>query len=96
MTEQLKNTLLAVVRRSQTNDMMVRQLAVLTCLADGPRTVRDLAAETTLPKPSISRAGDKLEALGFALRKDDDADRRSVLLTITPAGKRFLATIDKP
>ncbi len=95
MSNGLKNTLIAVVRRSQTNDMMVRQLAVLTCLEDGPRTVRDLADETALPKPSISRAGDKLEALGFARRDDDPADRRSVLLVMTAAGKRFLTSITK-
>lgn len=95
MTEQLKNTLLAVVRRHQTNDLMVRQLAVLTCLQDGPRTVRDITVETTLPKPSICRAADRLEALGFARRDEDPVDRRSVLLVLTPAGKRFLTSITK-
>lgn len=78
-----------------TNDMSVRQLLVLRSLLDGSRTVRDLTAQTTVAKPSISRAGDRLEELGFATREDDPNDRRSILLTITPAGRRFLAGILK-
>ena len=95
MLDTLKKALVEIVMRSDTNDMTVRQLVILTCLSDGPRTVRDIADETNLAKPSISRAGDKLEYLGFARRDDDPDDRRSVLLVMTPAGKRFLAAISK-
>ena len=89
----LRDVLLRVVAEDATNDMTVRQLCVLANLFRGSRTVRDLAAQTAIAKPSISRAADRLEALGFALRQDDPADRRSILLVITPAGKRFLTAV---
>jgi DNA-binding MarR family transcriptional regulator len=96
MLDSLRKSLIAVITREQTNDLTVRQLCILICLSDGPRTVRDIAGETQLAKPSISRAGDRLEELGFAQRQDDPDDRRSVLLVLTSAGKRFLNTIAKP
>lgn len=91
----LRKMLIAIVTREQTSDMTVRQLCVLICLHNGPRTVRDLAAETQIAKPSVSRAGDRLEEMGFAVRQDDPDDRRSILLVLTPSGKRFLAGVAK-
>lgn len=95
MFSELKKMLITIVSREQTDDLTVRQLCILACLTDGPRTVRDLTLETKIAKPSVSRAGDRLGALGFVKREDDPVDRRSVLLVLTPAGKRFLTTVTK-
>ena len=60
-----------------------------------PRTVRFLASDLKVSKPAISRAVDRLADLGFAGRKDDPGDRRSVLVALTKDGKRFLETLTK-
>lgn len=57
----LRMTVVSLVR-SDTRDLTTRQLAVfLTCyLGDEGQTVRGLAAYLDIPKPSISRALDRL------------------------------------
>ena len=89
---QLHHTMLAMVRREQP-DLTARQLAVLLCvyLDDGPHTVRALAQELNVCKPSISRALDRLGEFDLARRKVDPTDRRSVFVLPTPAGRAFLA-----
>lgn len=95
LLDQLHAALIDVVSRDATNDMSVRQFCVLTGLRKGARTVRDLASETKIGKPSISRSADSLAVMGLAQRKDDPLDRRSVLVLLTPAGKRFLQAISE-
>lgn len=94
MLDSFRNSLITVITRKQTDDMTVRQLCILTCVANAPRTVRDIAVETKLAKPSISRAGDRLKEFGFITRKDDPNDRRSVLFALTNLGKRFLTSVE--
>jgi DNA-binding MarR family transcriptional regulator len=40
--------------------------------------------------PSITRAVEKLQGLGFVTRRQDDADRRVAWVQITPAGHRHV------
>jgi len=79
--------------RARDRDFSLRQLAVLlTCYTSGqPQTIRGLAAELATNKPAMTRSVDRLEAADFVQRKDDPADRRSVLIYITPDGKRYAA-----
>lgn len=72
-------------------NLTVRQVRVAGILLDGTNTIRGLAAEIGCPKPSITRAIDRLEEEGYAARKDDQADRRSVLVDLTPKGRKSLA-----
>ena len=79
--------------RSDAPDLSARQLAMLMSiyLEDGLHTVRSLAKHLGVAKAAISRATDSLCKLGFIERKPDYRDKRSVVLTRTPAGIHFLS-----
>ena len=74
---------------NQRDDLNVRQLSVLLACAADKQTVRGLAERFAICKPAITRSADKLEGLGFLTRKPDPIDRRSVFMSLTPAGKKF-------
>lgn len=73
-------------------DMTQRQFALLleVYLGTPPHTVRGLAQRLTMSKPAVTRALDRLSALGFLKRAWDAKDRRSVLVQRTVAGSVFL------
>ena len=79
--------------RSDTPDLSARQLAMLMTiyLEGGLHTVRSLAEHLDITKAAISRATDSLCKLGYIERKPDYRDKRSVILTRTPAGIHFLS-----
>jgi DNA-binding MarR family transcriptional regulator len=60
-------------------------------LTPPPHTVRGLAAELGISKPAVTRALDRLGREGFARRKIDAADRRSVLVQRTVKGSVYLS-----
>ncbi|MBW4092639.1 MAG: MarR family transcriptional regulator [Proteobacteria bacterium] len=90
----LRNTIVELVRRDGT-DLSSRQLGVfLICyLEPEAQTVRGLAARLNVSKPAITRALDRLTEFDLVKRKDDPADRRSVLVQRTPGGTAFLREI---
>lgn len=57
---------------------------------DGCR-VLDIVREVGITVGAASKAVDRLEAAGWCRRRVNDQDRRSSLLTVTPAGARLLA-----
>ena len=64
------------------------QYRVLVVLASrGPQLPSELAAELGVAPSSVTRLCDRLEAKGLVSRRPDDANRRQVVLTITPAGR---------
>ncbi|HYR63934.1 MAG TPA: MarR family transcriptional regulator [Actinomycetota bacterium] len=64
------------------------QYRVLVVLASrGPQLPSELAAELGVAPSSVTRLCDRLEAKGLVGRRPDDANRRQVVLTITPAGR---------
>jgi DNA-binding MarR family transcriptional regulator len=69
--------------------LTTRQLAVLLACRDGAQTVRGLAEKMGVQKPAITRAADKLVEHDLIVRKHDPIDRRSVLISLTAAGKKF-------
>lgn len=79
------------------HDLSLRQIAVLAlCLRPGtPKTIRGMASVLGIPKPSVSRAVDRLEFAGYALRRKDPEDGRSVLVTATEAGQLFIGLASK-
>lgn len=87
----LRNTVAGLVQRDGA-DLSSRQLGVfLTCyLQDGFHTVRGLAADLNVSKPTITRALDRLGEFDLARRKVDPRDRRSVLVQRTLKGTAFL------
>jgi DNA-binding MarR family transcriptional regulator len=90
----LRNTVVSLVRRDSP-DLTARQLGVfLICyIQEGPHTVRGLAAELNISKPSISRALDRLGEFDLARRRLDPMDRRSVLVQRTLKGITLLRDI---
>lgn len=58
-----------------------------------PQTVRGMAALLNISKPAVTRALNRLETdptLAFVKRRRDPQDARSVLVTPTAAGKKFV------
>ena len=87
----LRDVIVALVRKDGPA-LSTHQLGVfLTCyLKDGDHTVRGLAAELNVSKSVITRALDKLGELDLAQRRPDPADRRSVLVERTGAGRALI------
>jgi DNA-binding MarR family transcriptional regulator len=78
-------------RSDDDRDLSLRQMAVLLVCqsADQPQTVRGLAQHLDIAKPPVTRAVDRLERAGLAARQENPAEGRSILITITAAGRRF-------
>jgi DNA-binding MarR family transcriptional regulator len=78
--------------RSGKPDLTNRQMALMmTVYIDkGPHTVRGLAEALHVSKPVITRALNKLSALGYLRRERDAADRRNIFITRTSKGAEFL------
>jgi DNA-binding MarR family transcriptional regulator len=53
----------------------------------GPVKVRELQRSTMLSSGGITKRLDRLERLGHVTRLDDPADRRGVLVELTPQGR---------
>lgn len=79
--------------RRDAPDLSARQMAVLTAvyLEDGPHTVRGLSAALKISKPAVTRAIDRLSGLDLVRRKQDESDRRSIILQRTVAGSVYLS-----
>ena len=78
------------------SDLSFRQVFVLDQIFDlGEQTIKALheCGGDKFNKPGVTRAVDRLVELGFAVRKDDPRDRRSVLISLTKNGKKFVEAI---
>jgi DNA-binding MarR family transcriptional regulator len=67
---------------------------VRTVLAKGPVRVTDLAAWQGVDKSTITPQVRRLEERGLIKRSTDPADRRAVLLSVTPKGRRTCERMD--
>ena len=78
--------------RSGEPDLTNRQMALLLVvyLNPGPHTVRGLARALNVSKPVVTRALNRLGALGYLRRQRDDADKRNIFVARTPEGADFL------
>ena len=78
--------------RSGKPDLTNRQMALMLTvyIAAGPHTVRGLAEALHVSKPVITRALNKLSALGYLRRERDVSDRRNIFITRTTKGAEFL------
>ncbi|SER59547.1 MarR family winged helix-turn-helix transcriptional regulator [Sphingobium sp. YR768] len=78
--------------RSGRPDLTNRQMALMMTvyIGSGPHTVRGLAEALHVSKPVITRALNKLSALGYLRRERDAADRRNIFITRTSKGAEFL------
>ena len=91
LLRQWMSTLVDYVRSGKP-DLTNRQMALMMTvyISSGPHTVRGLAETLHVSKPVITRALNKLSALGYLRRERDVADRRNIFITRTPKGAEFL------
>lgn len=64
--------------------------ALATVSRHGPLTPSELAAAERIQRPTATRILAKLEAEGLVERAEDPADRRSALVSASPAGEVLL------
>ena len=78
--------------RSGEPDLTNRQMALLLLvhLTNGPHTVRGLARGLGVSKPVVTRALNRLGALGYLRRQRDESDRRNIFVLLTSEGAKFL------
>ena len=82
----------ATNRALQAQQVELRHLGVLTCLAEaGPLSQRALVDRLQLDKSSMVYIIDELERQGLAKRCKDERDRRRYAVQITPTGRDRLA-----
>jgi DNA-binding MarR family transcriptional regulator len=86
-----RSSIVESVRRDSP-DLSARQMALLLTvyLDPQPHTVRKLAEHLNISKPAVTRAIDRLAEYDFVKRKQDETDRRSVLIQRTVKGSVFL------
>ena len=87
------------IRLSRTVDsvagacLTLRQLALLQAVVAGANRVRTAAEAIGVGKPVITRAMIQLEQVGLAQRAREPKDRRSVIISLTPAGTSLLTAL---
>jgi DNA-binding MarR family transcriptional regulator len=70
------------------------RIKVLFLLRDRPMTLAQLAEAHGVDRPYATIIVDKLEHLGFVERKQHPTDRRSKVVSLTPAGRDAAALAD--
>lgn len=86
----------ALVRDKRWADLTMRQIAIFLRVyddAEGPQTVRGLAAHMGIQKPPVTRALDRLTDLGLVARVEDPNDRRSIFVARTPMGEEYVGFV---
>jgi DNA-binding MarR family transcriptional regulator len=79
------------VRFESTDTLAPHHFSVLVRLEESVRTPRELAEIEKVSAPSMSRTIGGLEEDGLLTRTADPEDGRSVLVAITPAGRKAVA-----
>jgi DNA-binding MarR family transcriptional regulator len=87
-------TLQALSARLAGLDLPASEISVLASLAGHrPLTVGALATATATRPTTLTSVLDRLARRGHVMREVDPADRRSFLVSLTPAGQQAAATI---
>lgn len=81
----------AAIRRHELNE---NQFGVLeTLLHVGPLSQCDLGSKLFTSRPNVTLVVDQLEERGLVVRKRSSRDRRSVQVSLSPAGRRLIERI---
>ena len=82
------------VKSIEPSGLGLSDFAVLEMLlSKGPQKVNHIGRRIDLTSGSITTAIDRLEARGLVVRELDDADRRSRIVRLTPAGRAHIGEI---
>jgi DNA-binding MarR family transcriptional regulator len=81
------------VRFESTAPVAPHQFSVLVRLEERSRTPKELALTEKVSAPSMTRTVAGLVAAGLVERADDPTDGRSVILSLTPDGRRTIREI---
>jgi DNA-binding MarR family transcriptional regulator len=74
--------------------LTVAEWRVLAQLSmDSPSTARQLAERAWVDRAEVSRAVSSLTAKGYVSRRDNPADRRSAILSVTKSGQALYARV---
>lgn len=77
-------------------DAQYNALRILRGHGGGPIASGIIAEQMVSREPDISRLLTRIEALGYIERERDSDDRRVVLVSLTPEGRRRVDALDKP
>ena len=72
------------------HDLSPAQAQLLCVIKDQPRGMTELAGMLRLERPGLSGLVDRIERRGLVRRGAVEHDRRAVMLTPTPSGKRVV------
>ena len=76
------------------HDLTDQQWRIIRALAETQAVeIGDLSARCCIHPASLSRILPKLEASGFASRRNNNDDKRRVMISITPQGRRLFNSI---
>jgi DNA-binding MarR family transcriptional regulator len=82
------------MRQEAGGDLTLSQSAALTTIdCHGPLTPSELAVRERIQRPTATRLIARLEEAGLIARTGDPTDRRSSLVTATPAGSALLGEL---
>lgn len=82
------------LRQEAGGELSPSQSAALTTIeCHGPLTPSELAARERIQRPTATRVLARLEEAGLIARTADPADRRSSLVSATPAGSALLVEL---
>lgn len=82
------------MRSIEPSGLGLSDFAVLEVLLNrGPQRVNDIGRRVDLTSGAITTAIDRLETRGLVVRELDDADRRSRIVRLTPAGRAHISEV---
>lgn len=83
--------------RGDSPDLSMRQLAILLVAENAtvPPGVKELTALLQIPKPSVTRAIDRLQSAQLVTRRPSIKDRRQVTVHILPEGTEYMQQIQR-
>ena len=90
---QRASTLLKIFLARSTVPVSRTEASVLSALDQRSWRITELAAREHITQPGVTLLVNRLEQRGWAKREADPADRRVVLVTLTPEGRDALANL---
>lgn len=90
----MRNTdLQSALIAARAKNLSAGTLGMLTILGSGAATLTSLAKDLGVTGSAATGLADRLDKLGYAIRRHDLIDRRVIFLEITPQGESALKEI---